>query len=217
MANNHPLVSDAARIARYTVTAIGGYMVGRGYLHADTVEAAATLAATVAPVVIGIVIGRCKKSAGGNASRGVAKVLGFRSPLPKTSGLPSPDYTYSQATGEFARFGKKPMATGYSGRGKGKNNPAMETVRATGPIPAGRWRIGESYASARTGPVTIPLYSQDEKPRDDIDQRTRRSAFRIHGDSIKAPGTASSGCIILPRAIRLEIAQEPGAILLVTE
>lgn len=26
--------------------------------------------------------------------------------------------------------------------------------------------------------------------------------FRIHGDSIRAPGTASHGCIILPRAIR---------------
>jgi hypothetical protein len=29
-----------------------------------------------------------------------------------------------------------------------------------------------------------------------------RGEFRIHGDSIAHPGTASHGCIILPRAVR---------------
>jgi hypothetical protein len=33
-----------------------------------------------------------------------------------------------------------------------------------------------------------------------------RAGFLIHGDSVKAPGTASHGCIILPRAIRDRIA-----------
>jgi hypothetical protein len=34
-----------------------------------------------------------------------------------------------------------------------------------------------------------------------------RTGFLIHGDSIEHPGTASHGCIIMPRAIREAIAQ----------
>jgi len=32
-----------------------------------------------------------------------------------------------------------------------------------------------------------------------------RGSFRIHGDSIKNPGTASHGCIIAPRSVREKI------------
>ena len=34
-----------------------------------------------------------------------------------------------------------------------------------------------------------------------------RDGFLIHGDSIEHPGSASHGCIILPRAIREAIAK----------
>ena len=50
--------------------------------------------------------------------------------------------------------------------------------------------------SPNTGPFTILL---EPAPGTDT---LGRSAFRIHGDSVRAPGTASHGCIILPRAIR---------------
>lgn len=111
-------------------------------------------------------------------------------------------WTYHQATGRLLHNGK-PLATGYSGNGAGKNNPAMEGVRGVGPIPKGRYRIGKPYDSANTGPFTIPLYAIDEKPNDDIHQRTKRSAFRLHGDSRSKPGTASNGCIIQNRDIRV--------------
>ncbi len=32
-----------------------------------------------------------------------------------------------------------------------------------------------------------------------------RTSFQIHGDSINAPGEASSGCIIMPRMVRERI------------
>ncbi len=109
-------------------------------------------------------------------------------------------WTYDQSTGELRRDGAL-VSRGYSGRGRGKNNPALQDVVGTGPIPRGRWRMMNVYSSGSVGPFTITLWAEDGQP-DDRHAGTGRSAFRIHGDSIKAPGTASKGCIILPRAIR---------------
>ncbi len=96
------------------------------------------------------------------------------------------------------------ISSGYSGKGRGKNNPKLENVPGIGPIPAGTWKIVERYNSANVGPYALTLYAVDNN-LDDTDNRTGRGAFRIHGDSIKAPGTASKGCIILPRLIREKI------------
>jgi hypothetical protein len=98
--------------------------------------------------------------------------------------------------------GRLLISKGYSGKGRGKNNPALEGVPGIGPIPAGHYKIGKPYDSKNVGRFTLPLDAVDSRPGDDIHQPTGRSAFRIHGDSIKAPGTASKGCIILPRNIR---------------
>lgn len=112
---------------------------------------------------------------------------------------------WSQSKGELSRLGSPAvLARGYSGAGAGRNNPAFQGVSGTGPIPRGFWRIGAPYDSAKTGPVTLPLYKLDDNPTDDVDQLTGRSAFRIHGDN--ATGTASEGCVILPRIIRETIA-----------
>ncbi|MBX9860636.1 MAG: DUF2778 domain-containing protein [Sphingomonas sp.] len=107
---------------------------------------------------------------------------------------------WDQSAGELRLDGQL-ISTGYSGKGRGRNNPALENVPGTGPIPRGRWAIKSIYDSASVGPRTIVLWSIDGTP-DDRDERTGRSAFRIHGDSIRAPGTASRGCIILPRKDR---------------
>lgn len=110
-------------------------------------------------------------------------------------------WQYQQSTGRLTKDGKL-IAIGYSGHGAGKNNPALEHVRATGPIPRGRWKIvGPPYNSPNVGPYTLKLFSVDSKI-DDVHEATGRSAFRIHGDSISNPGTASNGCIILARTIR---------------
>lgn len=113
---------------------------------------------------------------------------------------------YRQSTGLLTGPDGKRMGMGYSGSGAGKNDPAAQDVPGIGPIPRGLWSIGAPYDSARTGPFTIPLYKLDDaKPGDDVDQANGRSAFRIHGDSLMAPGTASRGCIVLPRIVRNHI------------
>lgn len=107
-------------------------------------------------------------------------------------------HKYDQSSGVWT-FPDGKTATGYSGNGRGKNNPSMQAVVAVGPIPRGKWQIQPPYNSANVGPYALildPLPGTDTKGR---------SAFRIHGDSIKNPGTASHGCIILPRVIRERI------------
>jgi len=104
-------------------------------------------------------------------------------------------WKWDQSAGELSRDGRF-VSKGYSGNGRGKNNPAMQAAVAVGPIPAGAWRITERYNSKNVGPAALKL---DPKPGT---QTFGRSAFRIHGDSIRNPGTASHGCIILPRQVR---------------
>lgn len=110
-------------------------------------------------------------------------------------------WRWDQSAGELTRDGRL-ISRGYSGNGRGKNNPAMQAAVGVGPIPAGRWKIVERYDSANVGAYALKVFAVDAQPNDDTHQPTGRGAFRIHGDSIRAPGTASHGCIILPRAIR---------------
>lgn len=44
-----------------------------------------------------------------------------------------------------------------------------------------------------------------------------RTAFLIHGDSRTNPGNASEGCIVLPPAVRIRIAQSGDTTLEVVE
>lgn len=104
-------------------------------------------------------------------------------------------WVWDQSAGELSRGGDV-VGRGYSGNGRGFNNPSMQDARGVGPIPRGRWRMTEVRTSANTGPYTIVLV-----PEGDTDTRGR-STFRVHGDSIAKPGTASHGCIILPRKLR---------------
>ena len=110
-------------------------------------------------------------------------------------------WTWRQKDGALYRNGAL-VSKGYSGKGRGVNNPALQGVQGIGPIPRGKWKIMNRYDSASVGPYALTLWKADDAKFDDFDQATGRGAFRIHGDSIRAPGTASKGCIILPRAIR---------------
>lgn len=110
-------------------------------------------------------------------------------------------WTYDQKTGVLSRDGSV-ISRGYSGNGRGKNNPSLQGARGIGPVPLGMWRLKSVYNSANVGPYAIIIHAVDGTPNNDVHDETGRSAFRIHGDSIRAPGTASKGCIILPRAVR---------------
>lgn len=107
-------------------------------------------------------------------------------------------WKWDQSAGELSRGGQL-VSRGYSGAGRGKNNPAMQDAVGVGPIPRGLWSIAGVKDSPNTGPFTLVL-----EPKAGTDTRGR-SAFRIHGDSVANPGTASHGCIILPRAVRQAI------------
>ena len=108
-------------------------------------------------------------------------------------------WTYAQKTGELQQDGK-PVATGYSGAGPGKNNPAMQMVHNVGPIPQGDWTIaGPPVNTAEHGPYVLTLKPSPET------STFGRSGFLMHGDSKESPGCASQGCVILPRSVREEV------------
>jgi Protein of unknown function (DUF2778) len=113
-------------------------------------------------------------------------------------------WQWREAAGELWRDGRF-VGKGYSGNGRGKNNPSMQGVAGVGPIPQGRWRIVERYDSHNVGPYALALHAVDATPDNDTHDATGRGSFRIHGDSIRAPGTASKGCVILPRTLRERI------------
>jgi hypothetical protein len=108
-------------------------------------------------------------------------------------------FTYSQSTGKFSQNGNR-IGFGYSGHGRGLNEPTMEGVVGVGPIPAGHWTIGPAHADGRLGPVVMNL---DPVPPFNA---LGRSLFRIHGDNGKGDHSASDGCIILGPVYRKQIA-----------
>lgn len=118
-------------------------------------------------------------------------------------------WAYSQVSGALTRNGQL-VAVGYSGHDVGKNNPGMQRVPNTGPIPQGRYFIGAPHDSPKVGPFALPL---EPAPGTST---FGRSAFMIHGDSIVHPGTASEGCIILLRDARNRIVESGDSELLVT-
>jgi hypothetical protein len=98
---------------------------------------------------------------------------------------------------------------GHAGRGEGLNNPVMQHVKNTGPLPRwdytlGPWKDGTEYshADARLGPFVSRL-TPDSDPNGEM---CGRDGFFIHGGNNSNPPTDSEGCIVLPHAARAAIA-----------
>lgn len=114
-------------------------------------------------------------------------------------------YQWHQSSGELWRGDADGnngtfVSKGYSGAGDGKNNPAFQRVRNVGPIPQGKWKIsGPPVDTPSHGPFVLHLFPCPST------NTFGRDGFLIHGDSVRLPGTASEGCIILSRAIREQI------------
>ncbi|MFP6562319.1 tlde1 domain-containing protein [Paraburkholderia sp. B3] len=107
-------------------------------------------------------------------------------------------WTYIQSTGSLTDPQGHPIASNtYSGAGLGRNNGAMGQTPNVGPIPRGRYSIGNARHSPHTGPVSMDLTPQAGT------NMFGRSAFLIHGDNLTH--TASNGCISLPRTVRDQI------------
>ena len=129
-----------------------------------------------------------------------ALIEGYRRWHPDVKPSRPKGWSWDQSEGVLYLNGQW-TARGYSGRGEGRDNPAMEAVRGVGPIPAGCWRIGPPRRSNRTGPHVMDLTPVGHDAHG-------RSAFQIHGDN--AESDASSGCIVLPRFYR-ELISKSGA------
>jgi hypothetical protein len=114
-------------------------------------------------------------------------------------------WTYSQTTGALAHGGCA-FGTGYSGHGKGLDNPAMEAVHSVGPLPRGQWRIGPWHDHPRLGPCVAALMPLGHDAHG-------RSAFFIHGDNRAADHTASDGCIVFAPTLRHAMAASADTLL----
>lgn len=90
-------------------------------------------------------------------------------------------------------------SVGWAGQGNGKNNPAMQNVAKTGPLPVGKYIIGQPHDSPRTGPYTMDLTPSPSNTM------FGRSDFRIHGAAKENPELSSEGCIIMPHSVREKI------------
>lgn len=102
---------------------------------------------------------------------------------------------YKIVNGEITRDGAL-LGKGYSGQPECKNDVTKCDMHNHGPIPPGQYDIGEPVDTATHGPFVLTLSPHAEN------EMYGRSGFLIHGDSVVHPGTASQGCIILPRAVR---------------
>jgi Protein of unknown function (DUF2778) len=107
-------------------------------------------------------------------------------------------WLFVQRSGELFRDGSF-VATCYSGRGVGCNNPELQNVHNVGPIPAGRWLIsGPPEDSPTHGLYVLHLFALPGT------ETFGRSGFLLHGDLIGAVGKqqASLGCIVANPAVR---------------
>lgn len=111
-------------------------------------------------------------------------------------------WVYIQKTGEL-RYNVEKVGVGYSGHGPGKNNPSFEQTPNVGPLPQGVYKIGKAFKHPSKGPIVMRLFPDHDNEMYD------RGGFLIHGDSIKEPGTASNGCIILSQNLREMINSSP--------
>ncbi len=109
-------------------------------------------------------------------------------------------WTYEVTTGWMSKDGAK-LAKGYSGAPGAKNDPYKQEIHNTGPLPEGSYTIAPPVDTPTHGPCVMWLTP------DAGNEMFGRSSFGIHGDSIESPGTASEGCIILPRFARDRIAE----------
>ena len=107
-------------------------------------------------------------------------------------------WQYHQQTGKLTRNGRD-VGVGYSGSAQGKNNPALEALPNVGPIPRGRYRISPPRLHPTKGPITMSLVPVNHGA-------LGRTRFLVHGDSMSHPGSASEGCIVLSRSVRLIMA-----------
>ena len=121
-------------------------------------------------------------------------------------------WVYDQKTGELSHVsssGKSTeVGTGYSGNGKGWNNPAEQNVHNVGPIPQGKWHIGpQRMHTTHDGQIKLPG-SMRLTPLPGTNNFNRHG-FLMHGDNSAHNNSASDGCIVMGPRIRDQVGNSP--------
>lgn len=109
-------------------------------------------------------------------------------------------WVYKVSSKGFYLNGTYQFSAKYSGRPGYKDNSANECVSVKGPIPRGKYTIGEPFYHHKTRAWTMRLTPSTSN------LMCGRDGFMIHGDSSKHPGEASDGCIIVDLPGRKAIA-----------
>jgi hypothetical protein len=118
--------------------------------------------------------------------------------------MSEPFIQYRIAAGQLSSFDSTGTQTylgaAYSGAPGFVNDPNAVRLIGLGPIPPGAWSIGVPFDNPKTGPFSIPLTPM-------VGTETfGRSEFLCHGDNEAMDQTASHGCIIAARPIRVIVA-----------
>lgn len=108
-------------------------------------------------------------------------------------------WVYEVRTNKFYRNGSYQFTAMYAGAPGYKNNPQYQCLKNKGALPNGSYTIGPPHHSTHTGSYSLSLTPHKSN------NMCQRSDFKIHGDSMRYPGTASQGCIVLPFKQREEI------------
>lgn len=106
-------------------------------------------------------------------------------------------WIYEQKTG--ALYNSRDVRSkfyGYAGHGAGLNNPDMQNVHATGPLPQGFYTIEQPMEGGHLGVFHMFLRPYTSN------QMFRRSEFYLHGDNPAVNHTASDGCMVFSNPIR---------------
>jgi Protein of unknown function (DUF2778) len=119
-------------------------------------------------------------------------------------------WRYEQSTGKLFDPSNIHIYTGYAGGNCGENpeginNSNLQGVKCVGPLPTGKYTMGEVVLKSHLGPFAIPLIPFPEN------KMYGRGDFYIHGDTSK-PRMASEGCIIMPHIVRVRMAGSPDRI-----
>jgi len=109
-------------------------------------------------------------------------------------------WVYDVRKKSFTHNGVYKFSAQYAGAPGYTDNPDYECLKDKGPLPRGKYRIvGMPFTHPKAGPYTLRLEPYAEN------NMCGRDGFLIHGDSIRDPGTASNGCIILLRDYRRKL------------
>ena len=116
-------------------------------------------------------------------------------------------WIYSQSTGGLTHVEPGGAITsvgvGYAGHGQGVNNPAMQGISNTGPLPLGTYTIGHQQSNVTGTGVTLPG-SMRLTPAPD-NEMLGRAGFLIHGPHTNDNQDSSNGCPIFTRDVRNQI------------